>query len=122
MPQYESVGFDPPAPLVRAVVRGPGDDEARDVPFLLGAGADTSLVPRAVAERVGARISASGIRLESYRGDTWMADRAEVTIEFLVYRFQAEVLVSDVWYGILGRNILNLIVLTLDGPRLTWSA
>ena len=25
-------------------------------------------------------------------------------------------------YGVLGRNILNLLLVTLDGPRLQWSA
>ena len=48
-------------------------------------------------------------------------DEADVTVEFHRYRFRGQFLVTDASHGILGRNILNLLVLRLDGPGLSWS-
>ena len=35
-------------------------------------------------------------------------------------RFKGDFLVVDQPWGILGRNVLNAVPLTLDGPRLRW--
>ncbi len=47
---------------------------------------------------------------------------ADVSVEVGQYRFHGTFVVAEADYGILGRNILNLVLLTLDGPRLLWSA
>ena len=44
-----------------------------------------------------------------------------MSASFLRYRFRGSFLVAEADYGVAGRNILNLPVLTLDGPRQTWS-
>lgn len=38
------------------------------------------------------------------------------------YRFRGPFVVAESDYGLLGRNILNQLVCTLDGPGQVWSA
>jgi len=45
---------------------------------------------------------------------------ADVSVEVGPYLFRGPFVVAEADYGILGRNILNLLLLTLDGPRLLW--
>ncbi len=121
MPPYESEGFDPPAPLARAAVVG-AEERIVDVRMLVDTGADVSVIPRSVAAELGAAVRHSGIRLQTYDGNQSEAEVADVGVEVGTYRFRGTFVVSDTQYGILGRNILNLLLLTLDGPRLFWSA
>lgn len=121
MPQYEIVGFVPPAPVAHAAVRGRTGQMQPDVPLLLDTGADVSLVPRHVAEAVGAEVHPSGVALRFYDGREAMCDVAELSVEVLHYRFQGAFVIVDAEHGVLGRNILNLLVLTLDGPQQVWS-
>lgn len=121
MPEYEAEAWEPPAPIVRATVRGPWGTTAVDVPMLIDTGSDVSVVPQAVVEAVGAAMSASRVPIEFYggAGDAW--DEAHLSVEFARYRFEGLFLVAESSYGILGRNVLNLLALTFDGPQLTWS-
>jgi predicted aspartyl protease len=121
MPPYESEGFDPPAPLARAAVVG-AEQRIVDVRMLVDTGADVSTIPRAVAEELGATVRSSGIRLQTYDGNVSEAEVADVGVEVGLYVFRGTFVISESDYGILGRNILNLLLLTLDGPRLFWSA
>jgi hypothetical protein len=89
--------------------------------LLLDSGADVSVVPRAAARSVGARIGRSTAAIQFLAGQAVVLDEAELTVEFLRYRFRGSFLVVDSSYGIAGRNILNALALTLDGPRLEWS-
>lgn len=120
MPDYEGDSFDPPAPVVRVAVRGQGATPAI-VPMLIDTGADVSVIPTIAAEAVGAQVHPSTVLVQSYSGDQVLCDQAEMTVEFLRFRFRGRFLVADMEYGILGRNILNSLVLSLDGPRLFWS-
>src|SRR5215472_324201 len=122
MPFYESDSFEPPAPVARAFVRGPNSHVYRDLPLLIDTGADASVIPRFVAEAVGADIRSSDITLRFYDGTEMRSEVAEMEVEFLRYRFRGPFLVGDATYGILGRNTLNLLVLTHDGPSLVWTA
>lgn len=122
MPAYEAGSFDPPAPVARAVVRGPGGHTPPGVPLLLDSGADVSVVPRHVAESVRAFIQPSRVPLRMADGSEAACDVAELTVEFLRYRFTGAFVILDGNYGIVGRNILNGLIVTLDGPRQAWSA
>jgi predicted aspartyl protease len=121
MPAYESEGFDPAAPLARAVVAGAGRTTV-DIRMLLDTGADISVIPRAIADELGVAVRRSGILLQAYDGNQTPALVADVSVEVGSYRFHGTFVVAEADYGILGRNILNLLLLTLDGPRLLWSA
>jgi hypothetical protein len=121
MPKYESGDFEPPAPVVRATVLGVGDSSVGDVPFLIDTGADVSLVPVEVVNRLGAVTQPSKVAIQFLDGQQTSCSQAELTVAFLRYRFSGNFLVADTNHGILGRNIINLLLITLDGPALTWS-
>ena len=70
---------------------------------------------------VGAEIAPSSGAVACYSGDERAYRQANLTIEFLKYRFRGIFHVNDSSYGIVGRNIFNLIVITLDEPQLMWA-
>jgi len=121
MPDYDAAAFEPPAPIARAVVRGPTGSED-DVPLLIDTGADVSVVPRHVATAVGADVVRSDIPLRFFDESEAVCDVAALRVEFLRYRFDGQWVIADVAHGVLGRNILNRLILSLDGPRRFWSA
>ncbi len=120
MPAYEAAEFDPPAPVVRARISGPGGS-VTDVPLLIDSGADVSVVPLSAANAVGAAIVRSATPIQVLSGQIILADNAELALEFLRFRFRGTFLVAESPYGVIGRNVLNGFRLTLDGPRLEWS-
>lgn len=122
MPAYESGDLEPPAPVVRAVVRGPSKVVYPDVPLLIDTGADVSLIPLDVANAVEAQTQPSDAPIQFLDGEEITCLQADLTIQFLRYRFRGAFLVAESPHGILGRNILNLLLVTLDGPDLSWSA
>ena len=93
-----------------------------DVPLLIDTGADVRIVPRSAAEVVDADVRPSDVAIRFFDGSEAACDVAELTIVLLRYRFRGAFVLGDEEYGVLGRNILNLLALTLDGPRRTWSA
>jgi|SRR5579864_2626345 len=121
MPGYDSERFAPPAPVARARI-STVSQAVSGVPMLLDTGADVSVVPRAIAAQLGAELHRSGIQLEMFDGTQTEAETANLAVEVGAYRFRGIFVVADADYGILGRNILNLLVLALDGPHLVWSA
>src|SRR5687767_15647668 len=51
---YDAAHFDPPAPVARVMLRdGDSGATAADVPLLLDTGADVTLLPRTIVERLG---------------------------------------------------------------------
>jgi hypothetical protein len=122
VPAYEAGDFEPPAPVARAIVRGPAGRAHPDVRLLIDSGADVSVVPQHVAEGLGAAIRSSDARLRMYDGSETACDVAELSVDLLRFRFTGSFVVLDTDHGIVGRNILDLLVVTLDGPRQVWSA
>lgn len=122
MPGYEAEGFEPPAPVAYAVIRNPARESSLDVLLLIDTGSDVSAVPRSVVTALGAVVRPSALRVRTYDGEEMLCDVTDLRLELLRYRFAGEFVVSDSDYGLLGRNILNSLVLTLNGPRREWSA
>ena len=122
MPTYDQTRFTPPAPLALVTLSNlETNDSWEDVPMLLDTGADVSLVPQAVASRLGlAVISDKQYELISFDGSTSFAPIVRLKLNFLARTFRGQFLLIDQEVGILGRNILNAVSLTLDGPKLTW--
>lgn len=120
MPVYETEAFRPPAPVIRARVVGPAGTLS-DVPLVLDSGADVSVVPLAAAVAVGAPIGPPATAIRFLAGREIVVAQAQLAIEFLRYRFRGSFLVIESSYGVVGRNVLNALAVTLDSPRLEWS-
>ncbi len=124
MPKYDAENYDPPAPVMHAVLRGQPDSSRRtQVVLLLDSGSDVSVLPRHAVEAVGGLLRPSGVRVE-FLDPEYVARfmETELTVEFLKYRFRGVYLVAPNEHGILGRNVLQHLTVTLDGPRQQWSA
>jgi hypothetical protein len=119
---YDEVLFDPPAPLARVTLRDPttGATILR-VPMLLDSGADVTLLPQSGVQRLGVVSEQAGeIELVGFDGRRSTAPIVRVDLILLGKTFKGRYLTFDQECGILGRDILNHLVLLLDGPALTW--
>ena len=123
MPAYDATWFDPPAPVAEVSVRNPQTGTTlSDVPMLLDSGADVSLIPRSHIEQLGLELIANDVyELMGFDGTTSFAPVVQTELLFLHRTFRGRFLVLDQEWGILGRDILNLVSLCLNGPELTWS-
>lgn len=119
MPGYEAGNFDPPAPVARVEVSGPGG-HLSDVAMLLDSGADASSVPRRVVSAVGGVVTPSSYELELLDGTRVPAFETTLTVRVAPFQFGGAYLVVEQEYGVLGRNLLRHLVLRLDGPRQSW--
>jgi Retroviral aspartyl protease len=123
MTAYNSIDFDPPAPVAYVTLKHPATNvEWTDVPMQLDSGADVTLIPQAAVNRLGLIvISDIPYELTGFDGATSQAFAVELKLTFCRRTFRGRFLLSNRPIGILGRDILNLIPLLLDGPRLEWS-
>jgi hypothetical protein len=123
MPTYDATWFDPPAPVAEVSVRNRQTGTTLSaVPMLLDSGADVSLIPRSYIEQLGLELIADNVyELMGFNGTTTFAPAVQVELLFLDRTFRGRFLVFDQEWGILGRDVLNLVSLWLNGPELTWS-
>ena len=115
MPAYDTSIFDPPAPIARVVLRNPATGTLwSDVPMLLDSGADVTLIPEAVLRHLLLEI-VPGKQYELSGFDGSMSQTFVVRLEMIFCRrtFRGQFLLVDQGWGILGRNILNTVTLTV---------
>lgn len=122
MPTYDANLFDPPAPLAQVILRNPqNSNTSPDVPMLLDSGADVTLIPSASANQIGLTDDADTIyELMGFDGSISLVSVIRLEMLFLNKKFRGRFLLIDQEWGVLGRDILNLVSLSLDGPNLTW--
>lgn len=122
MPAYDAIRFTPPAPLALITLRNLATGaSASDVPMLLDSGADVSLVPRQDVLALGVSLDPTAVyELMGFDGNRSLAQAVNLDLVFLTRTFRGRFLLIDHECGILGRDILNHIALSLDGPNLTW--
>ena len=95
---YDVSAFDPPAPVAR--VR----------------------VPREIAEQAGiAVVQDKTYQLAGFDGTQSAASAADLDMILLGRVYRGRYLLTDEVIGILGRDVLNHLVLRLDGPQQLWS-
>lgn len=116
MPTDDSMWFNPPAPLARVTLRNPNSGGLLpDVPMLLDSGSDVTLLPRASVNQLGmAAVSGEIYELEGFDGSTSFASAAQLELFFLERTFRGKYLLIDQEWGVLGRDILNLLSLLFD--------
>lgn len=122
MPAYDAVRFDPPAPLAQIAVRNPdGGNTVPGIAMLLDSGADVTLIPRSAVNALGILPAADQVyELMGFDGTISRASVAHLDMLFLNRTIRGQFILIDQDWGIIGRDVLNLVVLLLDGPKLTW--
>jgi hypothetical protein len=123
MPKYDDVLFSPPAPLATVTLRNPGNGwRVNDVPMLLDSGADVTLIPQIIADQLDIGTGADAhYELTGFDGRVSLAAAVRLEMIFLNKVFRGNYLVVAQPWGILGRDVLNLLSLLFDGPHLIWS-
>jgi predicted aspartyl protease len=120
MPPYHEGLFSPPAPVALAKLRNPESGATSDdVLFLLDSGADVTLLPESAVSTLGIQ-SFGAYELTGFDGTKSMASAVRADLLFLNKTFRGQFLLADHGAGILGRDVLNSVVILLDGPHLVW--
>jgi predicted aspartyl protease len=123
MPTYDGAHFLPPAPVAQVMLRNPhSGTTVSDVPLLLDTGADVTLLPRNAVEQLGVPLLA-GERYElmGFDGKTSFAPVVILDLLFLKRAFRGRYLLVEGERGIVGRDILNHLIVLLNGPQQQWS-
>ena len=122
MPEYDRVGFAPPAPVATVRVLHPDSGASVDgVRMLVDTGADATLLPRVVVESLGIPRLDEKYKLLSFDDEESEAEAVRAHIVFSGRNFRGTFLVIDANIGVLGRNVLNNVRILLDGPAQMWS-
>jgi hypothetical protein len=123
MPSYDASHFDPPAPVARVMLRNPHSRATvSDVLLLVDTGADITLLPRTAVEPLGVPLSAGQqYELMGFDGSTSFAPVVMLDLLFLRRVFRGQYLLTEEECGIMGRDVLNHVIVLLDGPRQEWS-
>lgn len=111
--------FDPPAAVVPVRVSKPLGEDAVLVPMLVDTGADCTLLPMSTIRQL-ALPQVEVIALSGIGGARQRSTVHAAAIQLGVLRLLARV-VAFTDEAILGRDILNQVLMTLDGPGLTAS-
>jgi hypothetical protein len=121
MPAYDSDRFSPAAAVATVSVRSLDSGAVVDaVDMVLDSGADISALPNAVVETLGLVFTDTSYEIMAYDNSLRTCRSVQAEVVFMRGKFKGQFVVVDQEVGILGRNILNHFVVTLDGPRLTW--
>lgn len=123
MPTYDANLFAPPAPLAQVVLRHPADSgQIATASMLLDTGADVTLVPATIAAQLNLAVAAeTQYELIGFAGARTMATAVQLEMIFLNKIFRGRFLLINQAWGIMGRDVLNLVSLSLDGPNLAWA-
>jgi len=122
MPKYDELLFNPAAPVADIILRNPiTKDEVSDVKMLIDTGADVTLIPKIYVDKLNLEIdSSTSYQLVGFDGNTSFAQCVFLDLIFLKKTFKGRFLLTEQDYGVLGRDILNLLSLVFDGPNLLW--
>ena len=122
MPMYNDMLFDPPAPVARVTLRDSNNGErVHDVLMLLDSGADVTVVPQIIVDELNAAIVQDvSYEVTGFGGGVSFVSAVQLELVFLNKIFRGRFLIVDQMWGVIGRDVLNLVSLLLDGPNLAW--
>lgn len=122
MPKYDADNFDPPAPVAYVTLRDPATGASlSDVPMLIDTGADVTLLPRGYVDQIGTQPAIDiAYEIQAFDGESRLVNMVEMELVLLGRKFTGQFLLIDQPIGMLGRNILNALSITFDGPRGKW--
>lgn len=122
MPDYDSFLFKIPAPVAFITLTNPENSlEKSNVPMLLDTGADITLIPKYAVESLDVNFSKSiEIKLEDFEGKKSVSQAVHLQLLFANEKFYGRFPLIEQGYGIIGRNIMNLFKIELDGQNLKW--
>jgi hypothetical protein len=123
MPEYDAVRYDPPAPVASVTLRNPHTNaELADQHLLIDTGADATLIPQAALVSLALQpVVDVAYELVAFDGTRSIASVAELDLVFLNRRFRGRYLLTEDDSGVLGRDVLNHLILILDGPGKQWT-
>ncbi len=120
MPAYDASRCTPPAPVARVTLHHLNHEKINaDILMQIDSGADVTLWPRSAVELLGIVGRGKRYQLIGFDGSTSESEAVRVVLDFLGRRFRGQFLLTDQEMGVAGRNVLNQLVLRLDGPALT---
>ncbi len=116
---YDRIHYDPPAPVVDIIVK-PRPASSRqvgeNVRALLDSGADATMLPESLLARIGAiridRRRSRGVYGQARMGSVYLVD---IQIGRLVLPSIRAIGLSDNDEPLIGRDVLNHLIVTLDG-------
>ena len=113
--------YNPPAPIAKVKLRNVETLELIATTMLMDTGADITLLPRSLCEKIGVEISTTkSLELEGFNQETIKAFYVRLDFIFLTKIFRGKFLVYDQNEGIIGRDILNKFSILFDGKNLEW--
>ena len=110
--------FDPSAPVLTISLGVPFSPEMVQVETLIDSGSDMTVVPERIVEQLQLRradyVTVSGLELETRERPVYAVT---VNIEGVFGPTIQGVIAWEKDYGLLGRDVLNSLVVILDGPN-----
>ncbi len=113
MPTYNNTDFRPPAPFASVEFKNQlSGATVMDVPMLIDTGADVTIVPRWVIDRLGMGAeSERGYEVAGFGDAVNILRAVEMEMLFCKKAFRGQYLAVEQPWGILGRNVLNFVVI-----------
>ena len=122
MTAYDGERYSPAAAVATVSVRDLASGATVDeVSMLLDSGADISALPKAVVDALALSVGDRAYEVMAYDNSARECPTVGAEVVFMRGHFKGQFIVLDQDVGVLGRNILNHLVVTLDGPRLEWN-
>lgn len=111
---------DPPAPIARVALSKPGSDARIDgLLMLIDSGADATILPRGVASDLGAGDATRYYEVEGYGGAHRQLPVVDAVLRVSRFTFSGSYMIDETRdVGVLGRDVLNQLILELNGPLL----
>ena len=123
MPKYDGQRFSPAAPTATVSITNPDTGSTLSgVSVLLDTGADISVLPISAVDALVLPATDSVYEVMAYDNNVRECRAVRAEVVFPRKRFKGQFLVLDQEVGVLGRDVLNHVLLILDGPHPEWES